>query len=438
MESDAFELKNLPDAIFNQGYYKKFFKQGRKLGRGAGGSVYLCQHVIDDVMLGEYAIKILPIGDDKGWLVKHLKEVHVLERLRHPNIIDYKHTWIELHKPTKFGPVVPCLFLLMEYANGGNLEEYVTLEVIEEDAGGSRAQGPVKSFLEEAEILRLFLAIAKGLNQLHSLGIIHRDMKPGNLLLHYPRNCVTDPIVLISDFGECYEAGQGLHSLRTGATGTIEFMAPELFETNDIGEFLLSHSSQTDIWSLGMILYYLYFGGLPYQNIDDIELLRDEMLSFDSIQIPTQIRPITMPMVELLKHILTRDSDKRPLLHDIIRGVEVVLRIKDGPPISEFISPQLRTIKSDTDLSRSTPEYKYVGTTAAASQMRLFNVVPHLSLAILAYLSLKCYPYMPSVPVITLIILHVFAAKAHGTSSFLLLVDFSFLISSFFIKFCSC
>ena len=57
-----------------------------------------------------------------------LKEVHLLERLRHPNIIEYKHAWLENRQLTVFGPEVPCLFVLMELANGGNLEEYIYVQ----------------------------------------------------------------------------------------------------------------------------------------------------------------------------------------------------------------------------------------------------------------------------------------------------------------------
>eukprot|EP00122_Pirum_gemmata_P003509 Pgem_evm1s3170 len=55
-----------------------------------------------------------------------LTEVHMLEKLHHPNIVDYKHTWLENHRVVDVGPIIPCLFVLIEYANGGNLAQYIT------------------------------------------------------------------------------------------------------------------------------------------------------------------------------------------------------------------------------------------------------------------------------------------------------------------------
>jgi serine/threonine protein kinase len=115
----------LSASAFNQGYYERFFIETRKLGRGLRGSVFLVKHVLDSVYLGDYAVKSIPIGVSHKWLVRQLQEVHLLEKLRHPNIINYKHAWIENKQLTVFGPSVPCLFILMELANGGSLEEYI-------------------------------------------------------------------------------------------------------------------------------------------------------------------------------------------------------------------------------------------------------------------------------------------------------------------------
>lgn len=60
---DMNNLENLTRSIFNQGYYEKFFREGRKLGRGARGSVYHCQHFLESVILGEFAIKKIPVGN---------------------------------------------------------------------------------------------------------------------------------------------------------------------------------------------------------------------------------------------------------------------------------------------------------------------------------------------------------------------------------------
>ncbi len=69
------QLKDLPAAVLNTGYYERFFVEERQLGSGSFGAVFLCQHKLDDVELGEYAVKKVPVGDNKDWLKKMIREV---------------------------------------------------------------------------------------------------------------------------------------------------------------------------------------------------------------------------------------------------------------------------------------------------------------------------------------------------------------------------
>lgn len=270
---------------FNQGYYDCFFVELKKIGRGQRGSVFLCKHVLDRVVLGNFAVKAIPVGASHEWLARMLKEVNLLESLRHPNVIEYKHAWLEMRKLHTFAPNCPCLFILMELANGGNLEEYLQLQnepmaysstyappeakrhmlrrrsrgnerfndefkgpstlttsvdgssvvedyVLKHGGIGMGLNGKKVRFLTLPVIISLFTDILKGIKHLHTHGIIHRDLKPPNLLLRFDlsetSNCV--PTILISDFGEC-EVLDEVESqrVRTGATGTLEFMPPVIF-----------------------------------------------------------------------------------------------------------------------------------------------------------------------------------------------------------------
>lgn len=173
--------------------------------------------MLDGVKLGKYAIKKVAIGNNHPWLVRMLREVHLLERLRHPNIVSYKHSWLEYNRLTPFGPEVPCLFILMECANGGNLEEYFENHLkpkpqtkmnqpksakelkrerikrqLKEQASFEQEKdisSPEfhleKRLLTMTEIWSLFLDIVQGLAHLHQQNIVHRDLKPPNLLLQY-------------------------------------------------------------------------------------------------------------------------------------------------------------------------------------------------------------------------------------------------------------
>ena len=137
-------------------------------------------------------------------------------------------------------------------------------------------------FLTSQEILSFFLDICNGLNHLHSHGIIHRDLKPPNLLLQYADGqLIGVPKVLISDFGECQITDDDFERDRTGATGTLEFMPPELLVKDINGKYLPNHSTKADMWSLGVVLYYLCYSQVPYSQVDDVDILKREILEFD-------------------------------------------------------------------------------------------------------------------------------------------------------------
>ncbi|CAK0833618.1 unnamed protein product, partial [Prorocentrum cordatum] len=84
----AAALRSLPPGLLNTGYYARFFTEIRSLGVGSFGAVFLCRHVLDDLVLGDYAVKKVPVGDNKTWLRDMIREVKMFERLHHPNIVE--------------------------------------------------------------------------------------------------------------------------------------------------------------------------------------------------------------------------------------------------------------------------------------------------------------------------------------------------------------
>jgi len=347
----------LSSSSFNNGYYERFFIERKKLGRGFRGSVFLCHHILDQVFLGEYAVKKVAVGNNHQWLVRMLKEVMLLEKLRNPNIIEYKHAWLEEHTLSSFGPKVPCLFILMERANGGNLEEYVQLQwnpeeqlekalslkerikrkrlrmkIAQNQIKDNRAQffggigydsfGKRVRYLTTEAIWKIFLDICYGLNHLHELGIIHRDLKPPNLLLQYkdPNNQEEIPKVLISDFGECEILSHIEKRQRTGATGTLEFMAPELLISDETGHYYDDYSSNSDLWSLGVVLYYICFSEMPYSQVDDIDILKNEILNYSTVHFKNDNNSNRVPkeLKSLIKKLMVKEPTKRPKAKEIL------------------------------------------------------------------------------------------------------------------------
>ncbi|KAI8908956.1 kinase-like domain-containing protein [Gorgonomyces haynaldii] len=358
MLEDSHREQDVDSQSFNQGYYDRFFVEQKKLGRGQRGNVFLCQHVLDRVVLGEFAIKAIPVGASHQWLVRMLKEVRLLERLRHPNIIEYKHAWLENRKLHTFGPEVPCLFILMELANGGNLEEYIqlqwdpnentseafqpkprsqlrrrqksitnipnppNLQSMKESGIGTGKHGKKVKYLTFEEIYTLFNDICQGLQHLHKNGILHRDIKPANLLLRYTDRAI--PYVLLSDFGECEIVSDEVERKRTGATGTLEFMPPELLFKDQFGNYVPNHSTKADMWSLGVLLYFLCYSSVPYKQTDDVDILKEEILEFDGsmIHFPDAGDRVPDTFRQLIVDLLAHDPEARPDIRQVIHKLE--------------------------------------------------------------------------------------------------------------------
>ncbi|KAA6323165.1 MAG: putative serine/threonine kinase, partial [Streblomastix strix] len=148
----------------NQSYFKQSFAQLERLGSGYYGEVWRCRHILHGFELGEYALKKIGIGNNMDetesnnvddiqkhnissensitnqqhlsssfhtvnssaqWVSLVVREVRILERLHHSNIVEYCHSWTENYSPSPHCPQIPHLFILMEYANGGNLYDFI-------------------------------------------------------------------------------------------------------------------------------------------------------------------------------------------------------------------------------------------------------------------------------------------------------------------------
>ncbi|KAJ6590715.1 other/IKS protein kinase [Mycena vulgaris] len=118
-----------PAEAMAEGYFKAFFQEEFRLGMGANGSVYLCQHVLDGNPLGHFAVKKIAVGESHSYLLNILKEVRLLEQLHHPNIVTYHHAWLESCQFSSFGPKVPTLHVLMQWAEGGSLDDFIDVRL---------------------------------------------------------------------------------------------------------------------------------------------------------------------------------------------------------------------------------------------------------------------------------------------------------------------
>ncbi|MGI9243293.1 MAG: protein kinase domain-containing protein [Verrucomicrobiales bacterium] len=197
------------------------------IGRGGMGAVYKArQPALDRVV----AIKILPPGaaSDAEFAERFRREAAAMAALDHPNIVT-------LHD---FGEREGCFFFIMEYVEGVDLAQRL--------ASGS---------LTTDEALLLVPQICDALQYSHDRGIVHRDIKPGNILIGRSGK------VKIADFGLAKLVGTGVDEFaltRTSASlGTPRYMAPEQIETAP------SADHRADVYALGVVLYEMLTGEVP-------------------------------------------------------------------------------------------------------------------------------------------------------------------------------
>jgi serine/threonine protein kinase len=332
--------QGISSSAFSPDYFKRFFVEEKVLGKGGKGVVLLVKHVLDGVSLGHFACKRVPVGDDHEWLEKVLGEVQLLQNLSHQNLVSYRHVWLENARISTFGPSVPCAFIIQQYCNAGDLHNYICGGVqttttaqqlkdrlrrkskgepeLKPEMGGPRV-------LQLDEIYSFFRDITAGLRHLHMNGYIHRDLKPNNCLLHETSDGIR---VLVSDFGEV----QSQNAMRksTGATGTVSYCAPEVlrqeYPDGPFGNFTF----KSDIFSLGMILYFLCFGELPYHSADiinedneDLDQLRDEITHWTGFDNARRRRPdLPAKLYSFLDQLLSVDPDRRPTADDVLNGIQ--------------------------------------------------------------------------------------------------------------------
>lgn len=201
-------------SLGNIGKYEKL----DVLGHGASGIVYLAW----DTMLGKHvALKVISIpAAEEG---RFLEEARVLDRLRHPNIVQVNSVdRIDGH-----------LIIDMEYVKGTNLLNYMKQ----------------KDRLDAREAIEIAVQVCDALDFAHRNHTIHRDIKPANILINKEGD------VKIVDFGLAEILGSGSYA---GGAGTYAYMAPEDFEEEEKSDH------RSDIWAVGVTLYEMLTGQRPF------------------------------------------------------------------------------------------------------------------------------------------------------------------------------
>jgi hypothetical protein len=241
-----------------------------RLGKGAMGAVY---RALDKQTEQEVAVKVIAreLALDVAMLERFRREGEALRQLRHPNIVGFvdMFEFEEQH------------VIVMEYVPGGNLHQLLK-------------QGPLP--LDRCR--RVALELCDALTRAHYLNIIHRDLKPENVML------AADGTPKLTDFGVARLISEGTRLTGTGTqVGTPFYMSPEAWEGKPL-------DAQTDIWSLGIMLYEMLSGQVPFSG-DTIVAVMHQVLNAPLPDLST-LRPDVPPgLAQIVHRMLARDKAER-------------------------------------------------------------------------------------------------------------------------------
>lgn len=240
----------------------------QELGHGGMANVYLAAQ---PSVGRQVAIKVLPSQflQDRTFLERFTREVRLIAALQHPRILPIYD----------FGEQDGVPYIVMAYMTGGTL-----VDQIKESQGG----------MDFDEIARLVGQAAEGLDYAHEKGIIHRDFKPSNVLLDSKGNAH------IADFGIAKATADTAQITGSGFIGTPAYAAPEMATSDGL-------SPRVDVYALGVTLYQMLTGRLPY----DAETPMGVLMAHMAQPIP-DVRSMRPDVPEAVQMVIDRAMAKDP------------------------------------------------------------------------------------------------------------------------------
>ena len=282
------------------------YKIIKKIGSGGMGDVYLAEH---EKLEKKVAIKSLHknLATDTSFRERFSQEAKTHSKLDHPNIVkllDYKER--------KDG-----LFLIMEYVDGKQLDEHIKKET-----------GPIP----EKELTTLFAQILDAIGYSHKKGLVHRDIKPSNIMID------KEGRIKVLDFGiaKMQEEEKGL--TKTGVQlGTATYMSPEQVNAKKVDKL-------TDIYSLGVTLFYMAVGKSPYDDDTNTFSIQTKIVS-EPFPIASEVYPGVSKKLEtiILKATQKNKKDRYQNCEDFINDFDTATITSE----SNSIFPKHYTRKAD-------------------------------------------------------------------------------------------
>jgi CheY-like chemotaxis protein len=270
-----------------------------RIGRGGMGVVYRAEHLN---LQRRAAIKIIApdLAESEGFRERFTREARIAAALQHPNIVTVYDA----------GEVDGLLYLAMQYIQGEDLAAIL------------RADGRLRPY-RAIDVCR---QVASALDAAHAMGLIHRDVKPANVLIE-GRNA------FLTDFGLTKRL-DGTHAQLTRAgdvVGTIHYVAPEQIEGRKV-------SARSDVYSLGCLFYHCLAGQVPFALETDVAVIYAHLS-----EEPPKLSELRAELPEGLDAVMAKALDKSPdrrfpSCGDMISAARAV--IDAAGPLSETIPPR--------------------------------------------------------------------------------------------------
>lgn len=268
-----------------------------KLGEGSYSKVYLAQ---DQNTKKYYALKrvqLKSLSKSQAGLEQLHFEIEVMKKVKHQNVISLQEV---IHVPSE-----NVIYIVIEYANCGNLSSYLENEN-----------------LKFEQIQSIFSQIVDAVSFIHQNSIVHQDLKPSNILMK------SDGKILVTDFGISRK-----FDCEAKMVGTPAYQAPEIIQDSKN----IFSPEQEDVWSLGVTLYELVFKCLPFdgQNVFDIV---NSISKKDTLEPPMKCDEM---LWDLIKKMLTVDPKKRITIPEIMKHPYYINDKKINFNLHEIIAPKV-------------------------------------------------------------------------------------------------
>jgi serine/threonine protein kinase len=339
------------------------YKILEKIGEGGMGSVY---KGVDLMLEREVAIKALrpELGSQPEVVERFRSEAVTLARLDHPNIA---RLYSFLRQGDEF-------FMVLEFVRGQTLDKVIV-------ARGAMPCG---------EALPLFCQVLNGVDHAHTLGIVHRDIKPANMMLTERGS------IKVMDFGIARVLGTDRLTKVGRLIGTIEYMSPEQIRGEET-------DTRSDIYALGILLYEILTGRVPFSSPSEYELMRSQVE--DTPLPPREFAPQTpLGVEEAVMRALAKKREERfstadefrlalltsqavpsrsslptlssaPITSVIGQTIEPHLQhIKEtGPAVASVAAPTVKQIKETRLASGDEPQAIYTSTASPSAGPKLMH-----------------------------------------------------------------